>query len=62
MTTTAIAPPVTVAPVCPVCRSAVVVCTNGKPASDNSYWRCDTCGEIWNPSRLSLRPRPARLW
>jgi transcription elongation factor Elf1 len=49
------------APSCPFCRSAVVS-TNGKTASDSSYWRCDTCGQIWNPTRLVNKPAPPRLW
>lgn len=49
------------APACPFCRSSVVS-TNGKTASDSSYWRCDTCGQIWNPTRLVNKPAPPRLW
>ena len=35
---------------CPACRSAKIV-TTAKIADANSYWRCETCGEIWTPSR-----------
>jgi transposase-like protein len=56
-----VATQVPAAPACPFCRSAVVS-TNGKTASDSSYWRCDTCGQIWNPSRLVSKPAPPRLW
>jgi transposase-like protein len=49
-----------VAPLCPFCRSADIS-TNGKVESDASYWRCDKCGQIWNPTRLVVK-RPARVW
>jgi transposase-like protein len=38
-------------PACPVCRSDQVS-TTSKTVSDATYWRCHTCGEIWNQSRL----------
>jgi transposase-like protein len=46
-----------VKPLCPICRSREVS-TTSKTVSDATYWRCHTCGEIWNQSRLgSFRAR-----
>jgi ribosomal protein L37AE/L43A len=56
MATEAEAPP----PVCPFCQS-VVVTTTSKAITETTYWRCGTCGQIWNPSRLvAQRPRVNR--
>src|SRR5438552_14897515 len=35
---------------CPACRSSSIVTTAKSPDAD-SYWRCTTCGEVWNDSR-----------
>jgi predicted Zn finger-like uncharacterized protein len=35
---------------CPSCRSSSII-TTAKKADDDSYWRCTTCGEIWNVKR-----------
>jgi transposase-like protein len=35
---------------CPFCRSNQVS-TTSKTVSSSTYWRCQACGEIWNPSR-----------
>jgi transposase-like protein len=46
-------------PTCPFCMSEQVITTS--KSSDDMYWRCRTCGQIWNPSRLKLftpRARP----
>lgn len=44
-------------PACPMCRSREVS-TTSKTVSEATYWRCHTCGEIWNQSRLvSFRVR-----
>jgi len=40
---------------CPACRSASIVTTSKIPDAE-SYWRCQTCGEIWNVSRSRERP------
>lgn len=40
-----------VKPPCPFCRSQEVS-TTSKAVSDATYWRCGTCGQIWNQSRL----------
>ena len=41
---------VTVPSVCPFCQSTAVT---APPKHDSStYWRCGTCGEMWNAARL----------
>ena len=40
---------------CPKCQS-VAVSTANKAQNVDAYWRCSTCGHIWNPAR-SERPR-----
>jgi len=45
---------------CPFCRS-LQVATTGDAGSSSTYWRCDGCGEIWNPSRQTA-PRRQRGW
>jgi transposase-like protein len=44
-TVTAVAPPV-----CPTCGSKKVS-TTSKRVDASTYWRCGTCGEIWNVER-----------
>jgi transposase-like protein len=46
------APTANVTPLCPFCRSQQVA-TTSKAVTDATYWRCHTCGQIWNPSRLA---------
>jgi transposase-like protein len=36
---------------CPYCASAAIVAT-GKKITTSSYWRCEGCGQVWNPGRL----------
>ena len=36
---------------CPFCNS-VEVKTTSKEVSAATYWRCASCGQIWNASRL----------
>lgn len=43
-------------PPCPFCRSEEVTTTSKSSVAKDVYWRCHTCGQIWNPSRLT-RPR-----
>ena len=43
---------------CPVCRSDAIM-TTSKTVSVASYWRCKSCGEIWNAGRRQ-EPRPNR--
>ena len=40
--------------ICPFCRSDKVTTTS--KTTDDVYWRCHLCGQIWNPSRLSNYP------
>lgn len=35
---------------CPACRSSAIV-TKVKEPDDESYWRCTSCGEVWNDAR-----------
>ncbi len=35
---------------CPVCKSASIITTAKKPCNE-SYWRCEKCGEVWNNAR-----------
>lgn len=53
MATANVTPPdrKTTTPECPFCRSAQVT-TTAKSAED-VYWRCQACGQVWNPSRLT---------
>jgi hypothetical protein len=47
---------------CPFCQSTAV---SAPPKSDAStYWRCGTCGEMWNAARLIQRNvhRDRRGW
>ena len=54
--------PVNAVPDCPFCRSPRVT-TTSKTISDETYWRCLACGDIWNPARQAagrqsfIRPR-----
>ncbi len=41
---------------CPFCGGKQVT-TNSAKVSDGTYWRCQKCGQIWNPSRLRPLPR-----
>jgi transposase-like protein len=38
-------------PTCPFCRSHEVT-TTSTSTDEGVYWRCHTCGQIWNPARL----------
>jgi hypothetical protein len=35
---------------CPACQSSSIT-TRARNPDENSYWRCASCGEIWNASR-----------
>ena len=51
--TTPVPPPT----VCPFCSSPSVS-TTSKIISASTYWRCTTCGQIWNPARqVAQRPK-----
>ncbi len=42
-----VAPPPTL---CPACGSPAIATAAKKP-DEESYWRCRTCGDVWNPLR-----------
>ena len=46
---------------CPTCRSSSIVTTSKIPDAD-SYWRCTSCGEVWNDSRRMTPQYGARGW
>ena len=47
---------------CPFCQ-AKAVGTLAKVITTSTYWRCQACGEIWNPGRLdSVRHGHRRSW
>jgi ribosomal protein L37AE/L43A len=43
---------------CPFCQSKTLS-TVSKVINESTYWRCASCGEIWNPGRL--RPPAPRF-
>jgi transposase-like protein len=47
--------------VCPACQSPSISTTARKP-DDNSYWRCSSCGEVWNAARRTARPARTNPW
>ena len=57
-------PSVTTVPItvtsCPFCESKRVT-TTGNAGLSSTYWRCEACGEIWNPTRQAS-PRKVRGW
>ena len=47
---------------CPSCGSKAVG-TLAKVITTDTYWRCQGCGEIWNPARVErANRRPSRSW
>ena len=46
---------------CPFCRSTKVMTASGQPDA-SSYWRCESCGEMWNVERLHVRSPPRSEW
>lgn len=46
---------------CPACQSSAIVTKTNNPDAD-SYWRCTTCGEIWNASRSETDRHGAPRW
>ena len=44
---------------CPFCESKAVG-TLAKVITASTYWRCQSCGEMWNPQRLERRSAPLR--
>jgi transposase-like protein len=46
--------------ICPFCNSREIK-TTSKTVTAASYWRCTSCDQIWNASRLSPQwRRPTR--
>lgn len=43
---------------CPTCKSRELT-TTSKSVTSATYWRCLTCGEVWNAARLQAG---SRLW
>ena len=52
---------VTVPTVCPACQSGSITTTARTP-DESTYWRCGSCGEIWNVSRRGAAPTRGRQW
>ena len=44
---------------CPFCESKAVG-TLAKVITASTYWRCQSCGEMWNPQRLERGSAPLR--
>jgi len=44
---------------CPFCQSTAVG-TLAKVITASTYWRCQSCGEMWNPERHERTTRPHR--
>ena len=41
--------------VCPFCRSLKIK-TSSVKVDAQAYWRCESCGEMWNGARLQSSP------
>lgn len=46
---------------CPACRSSSIV-TTAKTPDAGSYWRCTSCGEVWNASRSQTKRPGGCVW
>jgi predicted Zn finger-like uncharacterized protein len=46
---------------CPACQSKSIATTVKVPDA-NSYWRCASCGEVWNASRRSVARSSRNSW
>ena len=55
--TTGVTPPT----VCPACESTKIATTARNP-DQNTYWRCGSCGEVWNASRRNTVPNEGYRW
>jgi len=42
---------------CPFCGSTKIATASEKTNDVSAYWRCETCGEMWNVGRLRGRNR-----
>lgn len=47
--------------ICPGCQSPSISTTTKSP-DVQSYWRCHSCGEIWNVSRRQSSRFGAQSW
>jgi transposase-like protein len=52
---------VTIPPACPACQSRSITTTARNP-DEHTYWRCGSCGEIWNASRREARQSGVHTW
>ncbi len=46
---------------CPTCKSSSIVTTAKNPDA-NSYWRCTSCGDVWNNARNQGPRYGGRTW
>jgi transposase-like protein len=46
---------------CPTCSSTSIA-TTAKTPDSLSYWRCNSCGEVWNGSRRQASRDSGRRW
>lgn len=46
---------------CPACGSGAIA-TAAKSADVNAYWRCETCGEVWNVARRAGGRTGVNAW
>jgi transposase-like protein len=47
--------PVPAPTACPFCRSSNIATPREKAHDPSAYWRCQTCGDMWNAGRLRTR-------
>jgi transposase-like protein len=52
---------------CPFCASGSIS-ASGQKITPSTYWRCESCSQLWNPERLRARddrmlsPQSYRDW
>jgi len=46
---------------CPACRSKEITTSANKIVA-TAYWRCLTCGEVWNQGRFRATRDSSRRW
>jgi len=46
---------------CPFCQSLKILAT-AKTVTESTYWRCEGCGEMWNPARSVVGRFRRRTW
>ena len=52
---------VTIPTMCPACQSPSIT-TAVRTPDESTYWRCGSCGEIWNVSRRDAGPTGVHSW